>query len=95
MNRKRLDAEALKDTLLWHAGQVQRATGPGWDASKRSLFAAPTRSAPDPLLSLFDGPEPHLVVPRRADSTSAPQSLFMINNPPVDNTAGLFIMNSD
>jgi len=87
MNRKRLDAEALKDTLLWHAGQVQRATGPGWDASKRSLFAAPTRSAPDPLLSLFDGPDPHLVVPRRADSTSAPQSLFMMNNPAVLSTA--------
>ena len=89
MNRKRLDAEALKDTLLWHAGQVRRATAPGWKGSKRSLFAAPTRSAPDPLLSLFDGPDPHLVVPRRADSTSAPQSLFMMNNPAVVSTAGV------
>ena len=87
MNRKRLDAEALKDTLLWHAGQVQRATAPEWNGSQRSLFAAPTRSAPDPLLSLFDGPDPHLIVPRRADSTSAPQSLFMMNNPAVLSTA--------
>jgi hypothetical protein len=87
MNRKRLDAESLKDTLLWHAGVVHRATGRGWDGSKRSLFAAPTRSAPDPLLSLFDGPDPHLVVPRRSDSTSAPQSLFMMNNPAVLSTA--------
>ncbi|HIC68066.1 MAG TPA: DUF1553 domain-containing protein, partial [Candidatus Latescibacteria bacterium] len=87
MNRKRLDAESLKDTLLWHADQVRRATGSEWGKSKRSLFAAPTRSAPDPLLSLFDGPDPHLVVPRRADSTSAPQSLFMMNNPAVVSTA--------
>ena len=91
MNRKRLDAEALKDTLLWHAGEVRRARVPGWTGSKRSLFAAPTRSAPDPFLSLFDGPDPHLVVPRRADSTSAPQSLFMMNNPAVFSTAKTMI----
>lgn len=87
MNRKRLDAESLKDTLLWHAGQVSRASVETWQSSKRSLFSAPTRSAPDPFLSLFDGPDPHLVIPRRVDSTSAPQSLFMMNNPLVQSTA--------
>ena len=87
MNRKRLDAEALKDSLLWHRGQVRRAKDDRWSESKRSLFAAPTRSAPDALSSLFDGPDPHLVVPRRADSTSAPQSLFMMNNDAVLSTA--------
>ena len=87
MNRKRLDAESLKDTLSWHEGQVQRATSEDWGASRRSLFAAPTRSAPDPFLGLFDGPDPHLVVPRRVDSTSAPQALFMMNNPKVQATA--------
>jgi len=87
MNRKRLDAESLKDTLLWHDGQVSRAMVGAWGSSKRSLFSAPTRSAPDPFLSLFDGPDPHLVVPRRVDSTSAPQSLFMMNNPMVQSTA--------
>ena len=91
MNRKRLDAECLKDTLLWHAQTVRRAVGQRWDGSKRSLFAAPTRSAPDPLLSLFDGPDPHLVVPRRDDSTSAPQSLFMLNNPVVLKTAEVVV----
>ena len=92
MNRKRLDAESLKDTLLWHGGRVHRATGPDWGTSKRSLFAAPTRSAPDPLLSLFDGPDPHLVVPRRADSTSAPQALFMMNSPSVVSTAKAIVV---
>ena len=91
MNRKRLDAEALKDSLLWHRGQVRRAKDHRWGESKRALFEAPTRSAPDALSSLFDGPDPHLVVPRRADSTSAPQSLFMMNNEAVLSTAQVVV----
>lgn len=87
MNRKRLDADALKDTLLWHRGQVTRATDDRPAGSARSLFAAPSRKTPDAFLSLFDGPDPHLVVPRRADSTSAPQALFMMNNKLVLSTA--------
>ncbi len=87
MNRKRLDADALKDTLLWHRGQVKRATDARPVGSARSLFAAPSRKTPDTFLSLFDGPDPHLVVPRRADSTSAPQALFMMNNKLVLSTA--------
>ena len=33
------------------------------------------------MLELFDGADPDLVVPRREDSTSATQALFMLNNP--------------
>ena len=91
MNRKRLDAEALMDTLAWHSDRVKRSdqTAPDWKLvlSGRSLFGEFSRDRPQTMLDLFDGADPDLLVPNRADSTSAPQALFMLNNATVLNTA--------
>ncbi|MEE3369154.1 MAG: PSD1 and planctomycete cytochrome C domain-containing protein [Planctomycetota bacterium] len=81
MHRKRLDAEALKDTLLSHTGVVARATTGGLPQSGRALYDKASRDKPQTMLGLFDGADPDLVVPRREDSTSATQALFMLNNP--------------
>jgi len=84
MNRKRLDAESLMDTLAWHRGDVQRTPidSPEWKlaVSGRSLFGEFSRDKPSTALELFDGASPDLIVPARPDSTSAPQALFMLNN---------------
>ena len=84
MNRKRLDAETLMDTLAWHNDRVKRsdAAAPRWKLalSGRALFGEFSRDKPQTKLDLFDGANPDLLVPRRADSTSAPQALFMLNN---------------
>jgi cytochrome c553 len=91
MNRKRLDAEALMDTLAWHSDRVKRSgqDAPGWKLvlSGRTLFGEFTRDKPQTTLDLFDGANPDLLVPDRPDSTSAPQALFMLNNETVLSTA--------
>jgi hypothetical protein len=91
MNRKRLDAEALMDTLSWHSDRVKRSdeAAPGWKLalSGRTLFGEFSRDKPQTMLDLFDGADPDLLVPHRSDSTSAPQALFMLNNQTVLSTA--------
>ena len=91
MNRKRLDAEALMDTLGWHAGRVQRSTRsmPKWKLALngRALYGEFSRDKPQTTLDLFDGANPDLLVPDRPDSTSAPQALYMLNNDNVTDTA--------
>ena len=91
MNRKRLDAETLMDTLGWHAGRVKRSTRPmpEWKfvVNGRALYGAFSRDKPQTTLDLFDGANPDLLVPARADSTSAPQALYMLNSDAVTGTA--------
>lgn len=91
MNRKRLDAEALMDTLAVHNGGVTRSdvSAPEWKLalSGRMLFGDFSRDKPQTTSDLFDGANPDLLVPARVDSTSSPQALFMLNNDIVLNTA--------
>ena len=91
MNRKRLDAEALMDTLAVHNKVVKRSdlTAPAWKLvlSGRMLFNEFSRDKPPTTSDLFDGANPDLLVPARVDSTSAPQALFMLNNDIVLGTA--------
>ena len=91
MNRKRLDAETLMDTLGWHAGRVQRSTRSMPKAklalNGRALYGEFSRDKPQTTLDLFDGASPDLLVPARPDSTSAPQALYMLNNDKVTGTA--------
>ena len=91
MNRKRLDAESLMDTLGWHAGLVKRSSKsmPKWKlvVNGRALYGEFSRDQPQTTLDLFDGANPDLLVPARPDSTSAPQALYMLNNDKVTKTA--------
>ena len=91
MNRKRLSAEALMDTLAWHDDRIKRSAqdAPGWKLvlSGRMMFEKLSRDKPQTTLDLFDGANPDLLVPNRTDSTSAPQALFMLNNEAVLNSA--------
>jgi hypothetical protein len=105
MNRRRLDGETLRDTLLAVSGQVtQRGGGPGvrpplpreitstllnnqWPVSKsaedhhrRSVYLFARSNLRYPLFELFDRPDGTVSCARRKESTTAPQSLILLNS---------------
>jgi len=105
MNRRRLDGETLRDTLLAVSGQTtQRVGGPGirpplpreitstllnnqWPVSKsvedhhrRSVYLFARRNLRYPLFELFDRPDGTVSCARRKESTTAPQSLILLNS---------------
>ena len=105
MNRRRLDGESLRDTLLTLSGRVtQRAGGPGvrpplpreitstllknqWlvstdekDHHRRSVYLFARRNLRYPLFELFDRPDGTASCAHRKESTTAPQSLILLNS---------------
>ena len=92
-NVRRLEAEAIRDSLLSVAGQLdERLYGPPVDvnAPRRSVYMRVFRNSLDPFLRAFDFPEPLSTVGRR-DATNVPaQSLTMLNDPLVQRLARAF-----
>ena len=93
-NRRKLDAEAIRDTVLQVSGQLDLAQGgsllkPGTSAdynykhtdTRRSVYSPVLRNSLPELFEAFDFADPSLVVGQRSDSTVAPQALFMMNHP--------------
>jgi hypothetical protein len=94
MNRRRLEAEAIRDNLLTVAGRLNaNPGGPGFlDAvvPRRSVYLMSVRTgakAAD-FNPLFDGPDCSAIVEQRSQSTVAPQALFLLNDPFVMDMAG-------
>ncbi|HEX3134871.1 MAG TPA: DUF1553 domain-containing protein, partial [Planctomycetota bacterium] len=83
--RHRLEAEAVRDTLLSISGLLdERRFGPGTldDANhRRSIYFTIKRSALIPFLTAFDFPEPLQGVADRPATIVAPQALALLNNP--------------
>ncbi len=93
-NRRKLDAESIRDTVLQVSGQLDLAlggplikAGTGSDYnykhtdSRRSVYSPVLRNSLPELFEAFDFADPSLVVGKRSDSTVAPQALFMMNQP--------------
>ncbi len=93
-NRRRLDAECIRDAMLQMSGTLDRKRGGvSFPASlaadysyknedvRRSVYSPVFRNALPELLELFDFADPSTVTGRRNVSTVAPQSLFMLNHP--------------
>ena len=93
-NRRKLDAESIRDTVLQVSGQLDRTHGgpvlkPGTSAdygykhtdTRRSVYSPVLRNSLPELFEAFDFADPSLVVGKRSDSTVAPQALFMMNHP--------------
>ncbi len=91
MNRRRLDAEALRDSLLALAGRLDPAMGgPAVNdmaSPRRTLYLMAVRSDRSNYRMLFDAADPTAIVEKRLDSTVAPQALFLMNNSFVLNLA--------
>jgi hypothetical protein len=94
MNRRRLDAECIRDTILTVSGQLgDEMGGPAFPAdlasdygfqqggTRRSVYAPVFRNALPELFDAFDFADPSMVVGRRNVSTVAPQALFLMNHP--------------
>jgi hypothetical protein len=106
MPKRRLEAEALRDTMLALSGQLDltppigspiarggegnvsfrfRGAGPRGDAGSadehRSVYLPIVRDGLPELLTLFDFPDPSLIIGERATTTVPAQSLFLMNNP--------------
>ncbi len=81
---RRLEAEALRDTLLAVAGRLDTTMhGPpaGLESNRRSVYLPVRRNNLSPFLSTFDAPVPASTKGRR-DVTNVPgQSLTLLNDP--------------
>ena len=81
---RRLEAEAIRDSMLFVSGQFDAAMfGPSVDGKSRraSVYVRTQRNNLDPLLSVFDAPEPNTTRGVR-DATNVPaQSLVLLNDP--------------
>ncbi len=94
-NRRRLDAECIRDTLLSASGQLQLdpPAGPTYPASlssdygfkasgaQRSVYLPVFRNALAEIFEVFDFADASVTTGRRNASTVAPQALFLMNNP--------------
>jgi hypothetical protein len=85
MNRRRLEAEELHDSLLAKAGGLKDRPGgpPESDAAspRRLIYVSTSRSDRSDFGSVFDRANPALHVERRTISTVAPQALYLLNHP--------------
>lgn len=86
-NRKRLSIEAWRDSLLLASGSLNRSIGgksivpSKSDESRRTVYSTVSRFQLDPILSLFDFPDPNTHAERRSLTTTPLQKLFFLNSP--------------
>ncbi len=89
MNRRRLGFEAMRDSMLYVAGQMEhRAGGQPLDRRpddtenrRRTLYSYVDREKLPDLFRVFDFPCPDISAPYRSRTTVPQQSLFLLNSP--------------
>lgn len=102
-NRRRLDAEVLRDSLLAVSGKLdltpggltirklkQYDLGYQFDTIRRSVYVPAFRNSMLDMFEVFDFANPNLVIGDRTTSTLPTQALFMMNNPMVINQSKEF-----
>jgi mono/diheme cytochrome c family protein len=100
---RRLEAEAVRDRILAAAGRLDRTqfgppvpvvedtagqVGTPDDRPRRSVYLQARRSKPVAFLAAFDAPGVELNCDRRNATTTAPQSLMLLNSDFVRKQAG-------
>ena len=85
MNRRRLEAEAIRDSLIAVTGKLDETRGGpavrDFDSNRRTLYYMTVRSDRSGYAPLFDTADPTASIEKRVVSTVAPQALFLLNNP--------------
>lgn len=84
MDTRRLDAEQIRDAILAVSGQLDlKMGGPSVDTKspRRTIYTRVIRNRRDPLLDVFDAADNFNSTSQRNVTTTAPQSLLMINGP--------------
>jgi len=90
---RRLEAEAIRDGLLAAAGVLDtRLHGPPADGGspRRGVYVRVARNAIDPLLRVFDFPEPFSSTGARDETNVPAQALTLMNDADVARWADLF-----
>jgi mono/diheme cytochrome c family protein len=94
-NRQRLDAEQLRDSILFAAGDLdlKDTSGPSKDFSadnlQRTVFCKVSRYRLNNYLMVFDFPNPSFTSEQRFSSNVPLQQLYFMNNPFVYKQAGV------
>jgi hypothetical protein len=86
-NRRRVDAETLRDSLLFASGELDLS--PAEKAMKlddeknlkRTVYGFISRRKVDSTLALFDFPNPQATSEARMSTLVPPQRLFLMNSP--------------
>jgi hypothetical protein len=92
-NRRRLEVEAWRDAILAVSGKLDRTVGgPSADLAspdhrRRTLYGAVSRHELNPLLRLFDFPDPNITSGERTVTTVPLQQLFVLNSAFMVNSA--------
>lgn len=84
MRVRRLEAEAIRDSLLAVSGQLDPAMfGPSAEANatRRSIYLKVRRTNLHPFLQIFDAPKPFTTLGRREATNVPAQSLALLNSP--------------
>jgi len=85
-NRRRLEVEAWRDAMLAVSGKLDRTLGgPSTDLAsptngRRTLYGSVSRHELNPLLRLFDFPDPNITSDERPVTTVPLQQLFVLNS---------------
>ncbi|MDA0657304.1 MAG: PSD1 and planctomycete cytochrome C domain-containing protein [Planctomycetota bacterium] len=101
-NRRRLDFEAMRDSLLEVANRLDRTMGgvgtkdlASAETTRRTLYCYVDREYLPGLYRTFDFPSPDTSSPQRSQTTVPQQSLFWMNSPLVNAAAKHLLARSD
>jgi hypothetical protein len=92
-NRRRLDAESIRDSILFVSGDLDpELYGPSVDLSdaknrRRTVYGRVSRFRLDDYLQTFDFPNPGITAEKRFTTTVPLQSLYFMNSPTVEQEA--------
>ncbi len=87
MNRRRLGIEAWRDAILAATGRLDEPIGGSSidpispDEHRRTVYSRVSRLSLNPMLALFDFPDPNIHADHRVETTTPLQKLFVINSP--------------
>jgi hypothetical protein len=84
-NRRRVDVETLRDSMLFVSGDLQlEMGGPAakWEKTfrKRTVYGEISRFRPERFLTLFDFPDPSFHAEKRIPTNTSVQRLFFLNS---------------
>ena len=86
MTRRRLSIESWRDTMLSATGRLSESIGGTSidpqepDERRRTIYSRISRFELNPMLVMFDFPDPNAHSAHRSETTTALQKLFIMNN---------------
>lgn len=87
MNRRRLDVESWRDSILLSAGRLDRTIGgksidpTDPKETRRTIYSKVSRLDLNPMLAMFDFPDPNVHAGTRVETTTPLQKMFVLNSP--------------